>query len=213
MSNGGPYFVDYCHGMVGGPAVLGPTGVRGFMQGPGNDQKAEALCSRLNAAWAELGETVEFLRAKRAELEARVKEVEEADRKTRDEFIEAWKAKTAAESRLSELLAEKEREVRALEVTVDDARGRLREAFENGKRHGALATLCYVGYHESAKRDIFLGMPYETELSSFDRALLDEDDPPTPSPVVEPKEEAFISNEQGDLLNTAREKVEPKEEK
>jgi hypothetical protein len=73
----GPFFVDYCHGMVGGPAVLGPTGVHGFMQGPENDRKAEALCARLNAAWKELGKTVEFLRDKRTENEARIAALEE----------------------------------------------------------------------------------------------------------------------------------------
>lgn len=65
-----PYWIDPCHGMVGGPAVIGPTGIVGFMQGRTEDLKAEDLCRRLNAAWKELGSTVEFLRGERKKVEA-----------------------------------------------------------------------------------------------------------------------------------------------
>jgi len=47
-----PFFVDTCHGMVGGPAILGPTGIIGYMQGEENQRNAAALCDRLNWAWS-----------------------------------------------------------------------------------------------------------------------------------------------------------------
>lgn len=69
----GPYIIDYCHGMVGGPAVLGPTGTIGFMHGPDSDRKAEELCNKLNIGWSVLGDTIEFLREKRKELEQQIR--------------------------------------------------------------------------------------------------------------------------------------------
>ena len=49
---GGVFGVDPCHGMVGGPAVLGPTLTRGWMNTGKAQQEAEKFAHDLNGAWA-----------------------------------------------------------------------------------------------------------------------------------------------------------------
>jgi hypothetical protein len=92
----GPYVVDTCHGMVGGPAVCGPSGITGFMQGEDNQRKAEQLARDRNIIWACGYEAaVADLAADRAEAvraeRERARQREYTLLVAMDEIDEAWR--------------------------------------------------------------------------------------------------------------------------